>query len=345
MHNFATNFIAMSRRTVAWTVLTAASVLLVLLCLFTGSVDIPYGETFNILTGGTSSNAAWNHILIELRVPATVTAALTGAALGVAGLLLQTTFNNPLAGPSILGVSTGASLGVAVIMLALPRFTGSPVVAIAGAAAGAMAVMALLLGFSSLVRSAMMLLIVGIMISYLTSSIIALLNFYATQEGVHSFVIWGLGDFNGVGLRWLGLYSGLCLLLIAASFFLVKPLNALLLGERYAADVGTDVVRTRNFIFLISGLLIALTTAFCGPIGFIGLAIPHIARIIFRTSNHRTLLPAIIVTGAATGLLTLYLSTVGGTRGTIPINALTPVIGVPVVIYIILNRRKLSYFN
>lgn len=329
----------------ALTVLTAVTAVLTWACLFTGTVDIPVSDTWAVITGGEASRGAFTHIVTELRIPMTVTAALTGAALAVAGLLLQTTFNNPLAGPSILGVSTGAGLGVAVVMLAFPSLFDPATGAILGATAGAFAVVALLLGFSSLVRSSMMLLIVGIMISYLTSSIIALLNFYATQEGVHSYVIWGLGNFSGVGTGSLALYTTVTILLLAVSLLLSKPLNSLLLGERYAANVGTNVSMSRNLILAVSGCLIAVTTAFCGPIGFLGLAVPHIARLLLHTSNHRILLPAVILTGAATGLLTLWLSMLPGDRGMLPVNAITPIIGVPVVIYIILNRRRISYFN
>lgn len=328
-----------------WASLTLLLVTLLALCLFTGTVDIPASDTLRVLFGGDATRGSWTAVVLELRVPMTVTALLTGAALGVAGLLLQTTFNNPLAGPSILGVSTGASMGVAVLMLALPALASSPLAAVAGAAAGAAIVIVVLLGFSLAVRSSMMLLIVGIMLGYLTSSVIALLNFFATQEGVHSYVIWGLGNFSGVGSRNLLFFAVAVAVCLVLSAMLVKPLNALLLGERYAANVGTNVRFSRHVILIVSGALIAVTTAFCGPVGFIGLAIPHIARMFFRTSDHSVLLPAVMLTGAATGLLTLWLSTLPGDRGMLPVNAITPLIGIPVVIYVIMNRRNLGYFN
>lgn len=203
----------------------------------------------------------------------------------------------------------------------------------------------ILLGMSSIVRSAMMLLIVGIMISYLTSSAISILNFYATQEGVHSFVIWGLGNFSAVGSESLGLFAWTIIALLALTMTLIKPLNALLLGERYAANLGTNVTMSRNVILLVSGLLTAAVTAFCGPIGFIGLAIPHVARLSLNTSNHTRLLPTTMLAGAATGLLTLWLSVLPGDMGMLPVNAITPIIGVPVVVYIIINRRRIAYFN
>lgn len=333
------------RRLTVFVLWCAALVALGWLCLFTGTVDIPASDTWNVLTGGEASKHTWTNIVLELRVPMTITAALAGAALGVSGLLLQTTFNNPLAGPSILGVSTGASLGVAVALLAGTGAVTSDAAAVIGAAVGALAVILVLLGMSTIVRSAMMLLIVGIMLSYLTSSIIALLNFYATQEGVHSYVIWGLGNFAGVGSESLPLFLWTTLGLLAITFILVKPLNALLMGERYAGNIGTNVKQSRNLILLIAGGLTAVVTAYCGPVGFLGLAVPHIARLMLNTSNHRVLIPATILAGAATGLLTLWLSVLPGDRGMLPINAITPIIGIPVVIYIILNRLRINYFN
>ena len=334
-----------SRKTFAFCILSFLLVLLAWCCLFFGTVDIPMSETFNVLSGGEASKKTWTYIITELRLPMTVTAALTGAALSVAGLLLQTTFNNPLAGPSILGVSTGSSLGVAAVLLAFPGIFDMTTGAVLGASFGALAVIVILLGFSSLVRSSMMLLIVGIMISYLTSSAISILNFYATQEGVHSYVIWGLGNFSGVSRDSLGLFSIITISMLVLSLFMTKPLNALLLGDRYAANIGINVNTSRNIILIVSGILIAVTTAFCGPIGFLGLAVPHIARLLFGTSDHRLLIPSVILTGAVTGLLTLWLSMLPGNRGMLPVNAITPLIGVPVVIYIIVNRRRIAYFN
>ena len=334
-----------TRKKIILICLGALCVLFFGLCLFTGSVNIPFNETWSVLFGGEASKSTWTTIITELRVPMAVTAAFAGAALGVAGLLLQTTFNNPLAGPSILGVSTGASLGVAVLLLSAPSFFDPATSAIIGATVGALAIIAVLLGFSTVVRSAMMLLIVGIMVSYLTSSIISLLNFYATQEGVHSYVIWGLGNFSGLGSDSLLIFSILVIILLGLSLLMVKPLNAFLLGERYSANIGINVSLSRNIILLISGGLTAVVTAFCGPISFLGLAVPHVARLLLHTSNHKVLLPATILVGAVTGLLTLFLAMLPGQRGMLPINAITPIIGVPVVIYIILNRRKLNYFN
>lgn len=316
-------------------------------CLLLGSVDIPAADVWRALSGGELQRESWRVIVCDTRVPAILTALLAGASLAVAGLLMQTTFDNPLAGPSILGISTGASLGVAIVMLAAGALM--PVVSqdlvLIGALAGAMAVIALLLAMSSLVRSATMLLIVGILIGYLASSVIALLNFFSSREGVHSYVIWGLGNFGGVKMSEMALFAGISLLLIFASMLCIKPLNAMLLGHQYAESSGVNVKLWRNAALLISGGLTAVVTAWCGPIGFVGLVVPHIARLALHTSNHRSLLPVTALFGAATGILCQLLSVAPGQYGVIPVNAITPVIGVPVIIYIIVCRRSIFYFR
>ena len=338
-----------SRRRHIIACLTFGLIIVVLfpLLLVIGSVDIPLCDVWGALTGGEVTKETWRTIVVDTRIPAACTAAIAGAALSVAGLLLQTTFDNPLAGPSILGVSTGSSLGVAIVMLALGgagSLAGQSAV-LAGALIGAMLIMAVLVIMSSLVRSATMLLIVGILIGYISSSAISLLNFFATQEGVHSYVIWGLGNFYGVSSERLPWFALLALILLAYSLLFIKPLNALLLGTRYAENIGVRTVRVRNQLLLLSGALTALVTAACGPIGFIGLVVPHIARLSLGTSNHTVLLPATILAGAATGLLCALISVLPTRWGVMPINAITPIIGVPVIVYIILRRRKIFYFN
>ena len=312
-----------------------------------GAVDIPLSEVWKALTDGETQRRSWFVIVTQTRFPAACAAAFSGAALAVAGLLLQTAFNNPLAGPSILGVSTGSSLGVAIVMLAIGGASGFAAhsAVLGGALIGAIAVMILLVALSSLVRSATMLLIVGILIGYLSSSAISLLNFFATQEGVHSYVIWGLGNFYGISVPELPWFYGLTGLLLILSLLFIKPLNALLLGERYAENIGVRAVRVRNGLLLLSGALTAVITAWCGPIGFIGLVVPHIARLATGTSNHVILLPATILAGAVIGLICAVVSVLPASHGIIPVNAITPIIGVPVIIYIILRRRKIFYFN
>lgn len=318
-------------------------------CLLHGSVDIPADQVLKVLTGTHADKAAWDLIVLQTRVPMACTAALAGMALAIAGLLLQTTFDNPLAGPSVLGISTGSSVGVAIAMLAcggaVSSQIGSYAAVLTGAFIGAGSIILLLLLFSSMIKSSVMLLIVGIMISYLASSAISLLNFFSTQEGVHSFVIWGLGNFSGITLDRMPVFAVATLLLTGLSFLLIKPLNALLLGTRYAENLGVDIQATRNRLLFISGSLTAVVTAFCGPIGFIGLVVPHIARLALRTANHTILLPVTALTGAATGLLCAFVSVLPSSTGIIPVNAITPVIGFPIVLYIILNRKKILYFN
>lgn len=319
-------------------------------CLIFGSVDIPAEQVFRSLFGLEVENEVWDVIVFESRLPMAITAVLSGAALAVSGLLLQTTFNNPLADPSILGISTGSSLGVAIVILAFGGMLSAMTTTyyasiVAGAIIGAIAVMLLLLAFSTVVKSSTMLLIVGILISYLTSSAISLLNFFATQEGVHSFVIWGLGNFSGVTLDKMPFFAFIVLVSLIGSILLIKPLNALLLGNRYAESMGLNITRTRNSILFISGVLTAIITAYCGPIGFIGLVVPHIARLTLHTSNHTIILPATILMGAITGLLCALISILPSRTEILPLNAITPIIGVPVIIYIILERKRLHYFN
>lgn len=326
-----------------------AAVLLVGLagCLLVGAVDIPAADVIKALTGADGVSDSWRYIVTETRLPGALTAIVAGAALSVAGLLMQTTFDNPLAGPSILGISTGASLGVAIVMMAIGASVGvwAHVAVLGAALLGAMAVMTLLLTMSALVRSATMLLIVGILIGYLASSVIALLNFAATRESVHSFVVWGLGSFNSVTRAELAIFAAVTLLPLLLSMLYGKTLNALLLGERYAASTGVNVKRARRGLLVLGGILTAFVTAWCGPIGFIGLIVPHIARLLLRTSNHTALLPATALAGAAVGVLCQLISVSPGQAGIIPVNAITPIIGVPIIIYIIIRRRSIFYFN
>lgn len=341
------------RFTFSFAILLTTLIALAIGNLLIGSVDIPANEIFGMLSGEESSNRVWEVIIFQSRIPTIITAALAGAALAVCGLLLQTVFNNPLADPSILGISTGASLGVALLMLlggnAIIAITGSALAGhlstLVGAFIGAMLVLAMLILFSSIVKSATMLLIIGIMVSYLSSSAISLLNFFATEEGVHSFVIWGMGNFSSVSTEELPVFTTSIILSLIAAMLMVKPLNALLLGTRYAENLGVNIKRTRNALLIITGLLTAIVTAYCGPISFLGLVVPHIARLMLNTSNHNILLPITMLAGAVMALLCTLMSILPISTGVIPINAITPIIGVPIIIYIILNRRKLQYFN
>ena len=342
-----------SRYACSVVVLALLLVVLAAACLIFGSVDIDVASVVRIAIGQDSDNEAWNIIVRQTRIPMVITAALAGSALAIAGLLLQTTFNNPLAGPSILGVSTGAGLGVAVVMLAMGGSIGKMlgdvevggyVATLGGAFLGAAAVMALLIVFSSIVKSNTMLLIIGMLVSYLGSSVVQLLNSIASEESIHSYVTWGFGTFSGVTTAQLPLYVALIAFGLLCSVLMVKPLNALLLGTRYAENLGVNTRHTRIALLMVTGQLTAVVTAYCGPIGFLGLVVPHISRLMLSTSNHSRLLPVTILAGADMALLCTLVS-VGGDHGVIPINAITPVIGVPIIIYIIINRRKIQYFN
>ena len=327
--------------------LAGLAVLLLLANLLVGSVRIPPAEVLYMLAGGEAVRESWRFILWESRLPQALTALLCGSGLAVCGLLLQTAFKNPLAGPDILGINSGASLGVALVMLLLGgnvsagAFSLSGFLSVlAGAFVGAMAVMALVLFFSTIIKSSVMLLITGIMIGYMASSAISLLNFFATAEGVQSYLVWGMGNFGGVSMQQMPGFTTVVLLGLIGSLLLIKPLNALLLGERYAENLGVNIRRVRNWLLLVTGLLSAITTAFCGPVAFIGLAVPHVARMVLGTANHRSLLPVTILCGGVVALLCNLLCVLPGEWGIIPLNAVTPIVGAPVIIYVIVRQRK-----
>lgn len=307
-----------------------------------GAVSVPFSEIWNLITGREVSEVA-RIIVIESRLPQAVTALVAGAALAVSGLLMQTLFRNPLAGPSILGISDGANLGVAIVMLC----TGGSVASFGGymgvvgaALTGAMSVLGVMLYFSRKVRSNTMLLILGIMVGYLVSSIISILNYYASADKVRQFVVWGMGDFSVVSLEKLPFFCGVALFGLLLSLLAVKPLNALLLGENYASNLGINVRSARMGLLLCTGLMTAVVTAFCGPISFIGLAVPHIARMLTHTSDHTVLVPFTILAGGCIALACNLLTVVPGSGNLLPLNAVTPIFGAPVIIYIILKPRK-----
>ncbi|MBR3626009.1 MAG: iron ABC transporter permease [Bacteroidaceae bacterium] len=332
--------------------LTVLIAVLFALNLFVGSVQIPANEIWHILMGGEPQKASWGFIVLQSRLPQAITALLCGGALAVSGLMLQTAFKNPLAGPSILGINSGASLGVAFVMLAFGGSVTAGTLTLSGFMAvlvaafiGAMAVMGLILLFSTMVRSNVMLLIIGIMIGYIASSAISLLNFFATEQGVQSYMVWGLGNFGGVSMKQMPGFAAVTLLGLLGSVLLIKPLNALLLGERYAENLGIHIQRVRTWLLIITGLLSAITTAFCGPIAFIGLAVPHMARLILGTENHRSLLPVTILTGGVVALLCNLICVLPGENGIIPLNAVTPIVGAPIIIYVIISQRSGKQMN
>ncbi len=317
-----------------------------------GSIKIPAEAVWDILCGNEVEKSSWTYIIWESRFPQAITAMLCGAALAASGLMLQTVFNNPLAGPSILGINSGASLGVAIVMLtggaalsALSFSVSSFLAILLGAFLGSIVVMSVIIFFSTMIKSNIMLLITGIMIGYITSSAISLLNFFSTAEGVKSYMIWGMGNFSGVSLNQLPYFTAICLLGLFITILMIKPLNALLLGSRYAENLGINIKRTRNILLIATGILTAVTTAFCGPIAFIGLAVPHISRLMLGTSNHNSLMPVTILTGSAIALVCNIICILPGEWGIIPLNAVTPIIGAPIIIYVIINQKRIQYFN
>lgn len=328
--------------------LAIALVLLAIANVLWGSLNIPVDDVWQILCGGeVEEHPAWSIIILQGRVPQMLTALLTGTALGTCGLLLQTAFRNPLAGPSILGIDSGANLGVAIVLLLLGGTAsignlalGGHLLVVIAAMLGALAIMALLMILSRLLRSQVMLLITGVIISYVTGSIIQLLNYSATEQGVFSFVIWGMGNFASVGIERLPIFCALACIGLLLALLLVKPLDALLLGDRYAENLGIKIGRMRQMLLLVTGLLTATTTAFCGPISFIGLAVPHLARLTLGTAWHRTLLPATMLIGANLTLVCNLLSTLPRDGSIIPISVITPLIGAPVILHVILRQVR-----
>ena len=321
-------------------------IFLFILNLVLGSIRIPALDVFSILMGNESEKASWRFIVMESRLPQAITAMLCGGALAVSGLMLQTAFRNPLAGPSIFGINSGAGLGVALVMLLLGGSISAGSVSISGFVAiliaafiGAMSVMAVIFFFSNIVRNNVMLLIIGIMIGDISNSAISLLNFFATDEGVKSYMVWGMGSFGGVSMKTMPVFASITILGLIGAMLLIKPLNALMLGDRYAENLGINILRTRNWLLIVTGLLTAITTAFCGPVAFIGLAVPHIARLLLTTDNHRVLLPATILCGAVIALICNMICFLPGEEGVIPLNAVTPIMGAPVIIYVIAKGK------
>ena len=323
-----------------------------------GSVSIPWQDVLAILAGNQGDEAdSFRYIVMESRLPATITALLSGAALATSGLLLQTAFRNPLAGPDVFGISSGAGLAVAIVMLAFGGnialddlgvgFLGDAgnyaiggfLAILIAAFAGAMLVMSVITFFSAIVRSHTVLLIIGLMVGYLASSAISLLNFFSTAEGVKSYMVWGMGSFGNVSSQQMMFFFPLALIALIASLLLVKPLNAMLLGEQYAANLGFNIKRLRIILLIITGFLTAVVTAFCGPIAFIGLATPHITRLFIGTENHRRLLPVTMLLGSVLALLCNLFCTLPSGGGIIPLNAITPLFGAPVIIYVLMKGR------
>lgn len=328
------------------------SLILLLLVFFVldmllGSVSIPPDKLIRILSGN-SENTNWSYILLQMRLPRALNAIITGSGLAVAGLLMQTLFRNPLAGPYVLGISSGASLGVAVYVMSSGIFgflIGTGIYnygLVVSAVLGAVSVFLLIVLVASRIRDSVSLLIVGIMFGSLSTAIVSILQYFSRPDLVHKFVIWTLGSLSATGWNQLSIISGIILAGLMISLFLIKPLNALLLGEIHAEATGVNIKRIRYLILLAVGIIAGALTAFNGPIAFIGLIAPHISRMLFNTNNHRILFPACLLTGTILLLACDMISQVPGSFIMLPINAITALVGAPVVVWIIVGKRKLK---
>lgn len=323
---------------------------LFLLNLFLGSVSIPFGSIWNILWGvDEGESIIWQNIIWKSRVPQALTAMVAGAGLAVSGLQMQTVFRNPLAGPSVLGISSGASLGVAFVVLlsgsiggvALSRLGFMGEIALTMAAIiGALSIMALIVYVSQKVHGNVTLLIIGVMIGYVANAVIGVLKFFSVEEDIRAYVIWGLGSFARVSGNQIMVFVCIMAVLLPMSFLLIKTLNLLLLGDSYARNLGLNIKRARLLVITCSGVLVAIVTAYCGPITFLGLAVPHLCRGIFRTSDHRILMPASLLAGAALALLCNLIARMPGFEGALPVNSVTALVGAPVVVSVLFKKRR-----
>ncbi|WP_129628817.1 iron ABC transporter permease [Candidatus Oscillochloris fontis] len=332
--------------------LALAVMLLVLIATFflslsLGSVRIPFDQVLTIMLGGTPTRATWATIIYDFRLPKALTASLAGAALAVSGLQMQTLFRNPLADPYVLGVSSGASLGVALVVLTVgaAQTTLLSVVGVMGnlsmvvaACIGAAGVLLLVLALAQHVQSSVTLLILGLMIGYLTSAIVSLLLYFSIAERIHAYIAWSFGSFGGVTWNQLQVLAPVVLVGLVMAFILTKPLNALLLGESYAQTLGLPIRHARMAVVVGSALLAGAVTAFCGPVGFLGIAVPHLCRALLRSGDHRVLVPACTLLGATIALLADIAAQAPGSDVVLPLNAVTALIGAPVVVWMMLRR-------
>ena len=317
--------------------------------LLLGSVHIPVGEILRILVGDDSVSEISRNIVLQSRLPQALTATVAGAGLAVSGLQMQVVFRNPLAGPSVLGISNGASLGVALVVLlsgsiggvALSRmgYIGDAAISMA-AIVGSMAVMSLILYVAQKVRGDVTLLIIGVLIGHLATAVIGVLKFFSAEEDVKAYVVWGLGSFARVSGDQMMLFVVLMLLLLPMSMLLIKTMNILLLGDQYARSLGLNLGRARTLVILSSGILVAIVTAYCGPIMFIGLAVPHLCRALFRTTDNRILMPTTMLMGALLALVCNLVARMPGMEGALPVNSVTALIGAPVIAWVIFHRRS-----
>lgn len=323
--------------------------ILFFLNLVLGSVSIPLKSVWHILWNSGSEPVTWQNIIWKSRLPQALTALVAGAGLAISGLLMQTVFRNPLAGPSVLGISSGASMGVAFVVLlsgslggvALSRLGLMGEIALSVAAViGSLSVMALIVYVSQKVKGNVTLLIIGVMIGYVANAVIGVLKFFSVEEDIRAYVIWGLGSFSRVSGHQMTVFVMLMAVLIPLSFLLIKTLNLLLLGDGYARNLGLNIKQARLWVITAAGVLTAIVTAYCGPIIFLGLAVPHLGRALFQTSDHRILMPAVLFIGAALALVCNLIARVPGFEGALPVNSVTALVGAPVVASVLFRKRK-----
>ena len=340
----------MKRPTTLFMLLIVASVFLFfMLNLLLGSVAIPLKSVWHILMQTNDESQVWQNIILKSRVPQSLTALVAGAGLAISGLQMQTVFRNPLAGPSVLGIRSGASLGVAFVVLlsgslggiALSKlgYVGEIALSVA-AIAGALSIMALIVYVSLKVKGNVTLLIIGVMIGYVANAIIGVLKYFSVEEDIRAYVIWGLGSFSRVSGDQVILFVILMAVLIPLSFLLIKTMNLMLLGDGYARNLGLNIKRSRLLVITSSGVLVAIVTAYCGPIVFLGLAVPHLCRAIFHTSDHRILMPAVLFAGASLALICNLIARMPGLEGALPVNSVTALVGAPVVASVLFRKRK-----
>lgn len=331
--------------------LSITLILVFLLSLILGSVSIPLSQTLKFLSGQTVDNVGWQSILINFRLPKALTSLLVGSALGISGLQMQTLFRNPIAGPFILGISSGAGLGVALVIFlgfSFGVYFGIPDLArdwllVSSAALGSFAVLSIV-GLASIrVKSSVSLLIVGLMFASTISAVVSIMQFFSQAENIQAYVIWSFGSLGSLSWNELKVLIPVVLFGCAMSFALSKRLNALLLGDNYAASMGMNLKTTRLLIIINTSLLAGSVTAFCGPIAFVGLAIPHLARMLFNTSNHLLLTPLVILLGSVAMIIFDIIAQLPGSDAVLPINAVTSLLGAPFVIWLVLRRNNLQY--
>lgn len=320
-----------------------------LLNILLGSIQIPFKDVWHILWGDYNGNEIWQNIVWKSRIPQALTALVAGAGLSVSGLQMQTVFRNPLAGPSVLGISSGASMGVAFVVLLSGTIGGVALskVGVMGEIAltisaiiGSLSIMALIIFVSQKVKGNVTLLIIGVMVGYVANAVIGVLKYFSVEEDIRAYVIWGLGSFARISGNQMTLFVSIMLVLLPLSFLLVKTLNLLLLGDAYARNLGLNIRRARLQVITCSGVLVAIVTAYCGPIIFLGLAVPHLCRSLFRTSDHRILMPASLLMGGAMALLCNLIARMPGFEGALPVNSVTALVGAPVVISVLFNKRR-----